>query len=643
MIGGAVGKLTKLQSYNLRMVGLSTQRLINLVNDILDFAKLKHGDIQLKVRPTNLYAVVESVVEVSKTFLGKKDLKVLNRVPEDIDPIRADHNRLQQILYHMLSNAIEYTNSGTVEVYAEKEGVNLRISVSDTGVGIAEEKLGTLFNYFEQIDGDVDREHRGAGLGLAITQRLVALHGGEIDVKSKLEIGTTFSFTIPISSLAPRQEEIENVVAYRRKEGEYTDDLVKDKKRIEREKIVYDGVEIDNVTPDSAKLLIVDDEEMNLWTLRNILSFDSYEIVEATNGFEALDILSRDSSFDLVILDLMMPKMSGFDVCYKIRETFTENQLPVLVLTAKTQISDLVEGFSSGANDYLSKPFSREELLARVKSLVKVKRLTSKLVTKLLVETRREIDLDAARAVQRTLLPETFDIPNIEVSTAYYPAELAGGDLFGAHFDKQGNRAFFFIGDVTGHGVSSALVTGISSGAVYSYLNNLDASQYQDSETVLKYIANTVNGILYDSASKSGHNMSMAFVALEYDTQKIIHLSASHKPVYIANVDECKACIAKGSLLGQRNNPRFEVKEMDIAPGDVLLLYTDGLSDNQGPEGEKIKSRKVMDLMIATPRSSMKVKKRILDYMQETWKGIPQEDDCSIMVIKWNGPEKNSF
>jgi two-component system sensor histidine kinase ChiS len=258
------------------------------------------------------------------------------------------------------SRLCKFTKSGSITVSAQINPPDISISVSDTGIGIPQNKIGDIFTSFEQLEASIAREHGGTGLGLSITKQLIELHGGEINVNTSVGKGSTFTFSLPISKEKPepvvQSTELSKV---RQIETETHGKFLKRASVVKEENL------------DSQKtfsILIVDDEQINQHVLKNYLSFGDYSVTQALDGEEALNIMKQGRKFDLILLDVMMPIISGYDVCQKIREKFLPNELPIIMITAKNRVSDLIEGFSSGANDYLAKPFSKDELLARIRT-----------------------------------------------------------------------------------------------------------------------------------------------------------------------------------------------------------------------------------------------------------------------------------
>lgn len=359
LVDGTLGPLSDSAINNLSMIVSSGKRLSSLINDILDFSKLKEGELILQKRPVNIKRHIEVVCLLSKPLITGKDLKLFASIPEGISNVIADQNRLQQILFNLVGNAIKFTHAGEICISAETVGEFVKISIIDTGIGIPEDHLNDIFKSFEQIDASISREYGGTGLGLSITKHLVELHGGDIKVESHINKGSIFSFTLPLS--------LEEAVDTTTNKEISSIDLVPN--------VSNETLEIPTKSKSDITILIVDDELINLQVLINHLSISEYQVLQARSGEEALQYCWSKSPPDLILLDIMMPKMNGYEVCQKIRETMPANELPVILLTAKNQVSDLIDGFDSGANDYITKPFSKGELLTRIKTHLELSKI----------------------------------------------------------------------------------------------------------------------------------------------------------------------------------------------------------------------------------------------------------------------------
>lgn len=373
MLAGSTGEINPTQRENLILVASSGRRLFNLVNDVLDFSKLRHSDIEIKNNVVDMKALIDVVVQLSQHLVANKPLKLLSILPDKVALIVGDEDRIQQILFNLIGNAIKFTRSGTVEVSIKQQKSTeknqqerwLEITVSDTGIGIAPENLVQIFESFQQADGAIAREFGGTGLGLSISKKLAELHGGHLTVRSKLQQGSKFTLSLPITSdISEVNSADSHVVSY----------LMADSTVVKPQEITSQAnvVLSDDI---KATILAVDDEPINLQVIENQLGMYNYRVLRANSGAEALELLSGEKP-DLILLDLMMPQMSGFEVCHEIRKQYSIETLPIILLTAKNQVSDLVQGFESGANDFISKPFSQSELRSRINTHLQLKKET---------------------------------------------------------------------------------------------------------------------------------------------------------------------------------------------------------------------------------------------------------------------------
>lgn len=369
LLSGASGQLNSKSHADLSLVVLSARRLANLVNDLLDFFKLKNRDIVLKKNAIDIKQLVEITLLLSKPLIAEKSVKLINAIPDDMPPIWGDENRLQQILHNLIGNAIKFTSQGAITINAQKRDGMLEIQVSDTGIGIPSHALEDIFQSFEQVDGSTEREYGGTGLGLSITRKLVELHQGEIRVASEPGRGSTFAFTLPISQEEPDAKFGSNIGKVPITPSAWHEETSipalsigqVDQMSFENrsnENVAYEGLE-------GLKVLVIDDEAVNLRVIENNLSLARCNVETAQSGVEAIAKFQHRLP-NLILLDIMMPKMNGYEIARKIREIHSFEDLPIIFLTAGNRERDLVTGFSSGGNDYLTKPFSKTELLTRM-------------------------------------------------------------------------------------------------------------------------------------------------------------------------------------------------------------------------------------------------------------------------------------
>lgn len=361
MLGGSGGELSAGQRQDLSIIAGSSRRLANLVNDILDYSRMKSGDIPLNLRPVQIGGPIRTVAKVFQQLSQSKEYEVLTEIPGKLPSVLADENRVVQILYNLVGNAVKFTVRGCVRISVREAGNMAEVCVSDTGEGIPEDRLEDIFKSFEQVDTSLTRRHGGTGLGLPITKHLVELQGGTIRAESRPGAGSRFFFTLPLAGAEPGAAEplpaetIQNRTVQELAAGR------------EEMPVIAHGSQGDS------QVLVVDDDTVSLQAAASILRLGGYDVVTAGSGRAALAELAGHRDFSAVILDVMMPEMSGYEVCRKIREDRPGFELPVLMLTARASTRDVLAGFEAGANDYLSKPFESEELLARVRTLTGLK------------------------------------------------------------------------------------------------------------------------------------------------------------------------------------------------------------------------------------------------------------------------------
>ncbi|MCM1989947.1 ATP-binding protein [Oceanirhabdus seepicola] len=359
--------LNQHQINNISLIVSSGRRLSKLINDILDFSKLKNKDITLNKKSVDINQIVNVVLEVSNNLIENKKIELISTISEEIPYVFVDENRFEQILYNLIGNAIKNTYEGKIIVSACCNNNMVEISVSDTGIGIPEEKFGQIFKAFEQLE--VTGNNKGIGLGLSITKRFIELHGGEIKVKSQLNKGSKFTFTLPVS----KEKNAIQILPQNNGALNKINTVINNKH--------MNSSESKNSNDGEFKILVVDDDLINRQVIINNFSSSKYSIISASDGEEALKKLSKHKDIDLIVLDVMMPKMSGYEVCREIRKKYSLIELPVVLLTASEKTEVIEVGFKVGANDYLFKPVDKAELTARVNTLLELKKSVEQAVT----------------------------------------------------------------------------------------------------------------------------------------------------------------------------------------------------------------------------------------------------------------------
>jgi len=383
------GKVSPKDTENLSLIVSSARRLTELVNNIMDFAKIKNSDIALNIKTINLWQIIDVVFAVLRPVAREKDLILKNSINDESINVYADENRLFQIMYNLAGNALKFTEKGCITAQASLKDGFVEISISDTGIGIPQNMLEKIFIPFEQVEDVESVSNTGTGLGLSITKKLVELHGGTIWVEScqtKPNNGTKVTFTLKLSLEKSENNQIPKSAVNIQTIDETASANEGNNKENNRDKSRKDdrannrANNKENNTgnkENEINILVADDEPVNLRILQNMFRKEEYNVITATNGLNALEAIDGSTKPDLAILDVMMPRMSGYDVCRKLREKYQMYDLPILLVTVKNQPADILAGFEAGANDYLTKPFNDKELKARIQNLLEVKKSIS--------------------------------------------------------------------------------------------------------------------------------------------------------------------------------------------------------------------------------------------------------------------------
>lgn len=331
------------------VLNVSGKNLLSLISDILDFSKIEAGKIELEEMDFDLQAETQGTVNLLSLRAQEKGLELAWRIGPDVPlPLKGDAGRLRQILNNLIGNAIKFTPNGSVTLHIQKDcederSATLRFIIRDTGIGIAVEKLGMIFDPFTQADGSTTRNYGGTGLGLTISRQLAELMGGSVGVESVEGRGSTFWFTAVLE----------------KQTGEALHDCT-----------VLDG-QMESLLPmrpigNSIRLLLVEDDPTTQLVTKSILVKSGYLVDVANNGSEAIKILEHNDH-DVVLMDCMMPLMNGYEATAVIRDQASKvrnHSIPVIALTANVFKEDRDRCFAAGMDDYLAKPLDVKGLLA---------------------------------------------------------------------------------------------------------------------------------------------------------------------------------------------------------------------------------------------------------------------------------------
>jgi signal transduction histidine kinase/ActR/RegA family two-component response regulator len=344
--------LTSKQLEGLEIMHQSSQRLLSLINNLLDISKIESGKMDVKLTSFSLDAVIAGIRSMATTLIGDKtiDFSVQknNLVPAKII---SDAQKLHAILTNIIGNSVKFTDKGEIilEIYIEDD--QLYFKVSDTGIGIDEHNIKNVFEEFTQADSSTTRKYQGTGLGLAISKKMVELLGGEIKAESKLGEGTVITFFVPLKSQAIADDDI----AVPTEHGDT-------KKVVGREALNAGTLE------QAPKILVAEDDEFGRAAVKMMLG-NRYQLVFAKNGKEAIEKFFATSP-DIVLMDIMMPIMDGYQAFAEITKNRSKLTVPIIALTAKAMIDEREELLAYGFTDYISKPIDDEILIEVIEKYI---------------------------------------------------------------------------------------------------------------------------------------------------------------------------------------------------------------------------------------------------------------------------------
>ena len=359
---GVFGQTNSLQRKALSTIERSSLHLLELINDILDVAKIEAGHIDLDLAPTSVLRLCQSSLVFIKQQAVKKQIQISLDIAPHLPDLQVDERRIRQVLINLLSNAVKFTPSGgsitlTVTVKPDRfsSGVAilsetlpvsnqyLRLTITDTGIGISPQDLPRLFQPFVQIDSTLNRQYQGTGLGLALAKHFVELHGGAVGVSSEVGRGSTFTIDLPCHPP--------------------TSTWPQDRESSPPERIVLPG-------KPSPQILLAEDNEANIQTICSYLRAKGYQMLIAKNGREAIQ-MTQTYEPDLILMDIQMPDMDGLMAIQQIRQNPAFLQTPIIALTALAMKGDRERCLEAGANNYLAKPVKLKQLISCIQQLLR--------------------------------------------------------------------------------------------------------------------------------------------------------------------------------------------------------------------------------------------------------------------------------
>jgi len=377
----------EVHAQRLDLVYRSSLRLLKLVNTLLDFSRLEAGRVQARYEPTDLASVTEELSSMFRSATERAGLKLVVDCKPLPDSIYVDREMWEKIVFNLLSNALKSTFEGEIRVSVAEADGEVVVTVTDTGTGIPETEIPHLFERFRRIEGARRRTHEGSGIGLALVFELVRMHGGSVEVESELQKGTTFRIRLPLGRAHLAAEQVADTgvrrqvsagAAFHVQEamswlpGHPVPSIDSVERGTECRVPIDTDLPRSEVSSESARVLVVDDNRDMRDYLKELLS-SQFEVETAPNGKIAFE-RAKASQPDLVVSDVMMPEMDGLQLLTALRHEASTSTIPLILVSARAGEEPAIEGMEAGADDYVVKPFTARELIARVHSHIQIAR-----------------------------------------------------------------------------------------------------------------------------------------------------------------------------------------------------------------------------------------------------------------------------
>ncbi len=369
-------KLNKETRGRLEICHSNALRLLKLINNLLDVVRINTGRMELRYSNKDVTKLLKQVVVNVSSMAEKKNIKIEFVSKGNGFTFFWDEDQLEKVIVNLIYNSLKFTpEQGTIKVGCKDKGDEVVISIKDSGIGIPEDQVGRVFDTFYQVDSGSKRSYEGSGMGLSLCRQIVELHGGKIWAESKLGEGTKMIFTLP-KKLEVNASKIKTEI----KDEDWTKQVSKEAIYEKGEVGILDSedkkraAEPDQTNHDGSGTVLVVEDNHDMREFVCLEMANTYTVLSAMNGQEGLEIAEKESP-DLIISDVMMPVMDGYELCRHLKAGEKTKQIPVLMLTAKTELDMRLSGYEQGADDYVAKPFNLEELMAKAKALIQGRRL----------------------------------------------------------------------------------------------------------------------------------------------------------------------------------------------------------------------------------------------------------------------------
>lgn len=622
----------------------NSNRLLRLINSLLDFAKIEEGKMGVSKKKTDIYKLLHYYLSIIRSAAGRRGIEVALENRGGELKAMVDRELLENALFNLFSNALKFTpRGGKITIGLDREENYFSISVKDTGIGIPEDKLDTIFERFTQVDEGAARKYEGTGIGLAFAREIVLLHDGTISVISEHGKGTEFLINLPFGDPglpgteenAEADEDFFEVKDYLL--SDVSKNVVSPGKTGDEERAAPSGQAIrDESGPENKKkILVIDDNEDMRIFLLSILE-KKYRVILAENGNSGLEKAVFHMPH-LIVSDVMMPGMSGIELCNLLKDNDNLKHIPLILLTARTDMSLKIDGLKGKADDFLSKPFNSRELLIRIENLLENRELHVELAKK---QHTIMTSVNYAANIQHSILPKQKEMAGSmkDFFVFWRPRDIVGGDIY--WFKKVGNNFLLALIDCTGHGIPGAFMTMTAHAEINSIVKYVCND---DPAFILKELNNSIKTALnqekeeifseMEDVSDDGLDIGLCYV--NKDEQKITYAGA-RCPLYYTENKKLVEVQPDSVSIGYRQvdfNTSFINHEITLTKDRAFYLSSDGYSDQLGGHnGISFGKKRLKELLLRIHREEMATQKTILEKQLQEYQGEwDSVDDITII------------
>ncbi|HNV45820.1 MAG TPA: PAS domain S-box protein [Spirochaetota bacterium] len=616
-------------------------RLLKLINNLLDFSKIEAGRMAMKVREADIVAFIRRYVDTVRPAAEAKGVALDFESGAGSLPLSFDAEKIDKVFMNLFSNALKFTDhGGRIAVRITADERNCYIEFADSGIGIPAEKLDVVFDRFGQAAVGANRRYEGTGIGLALAKEFVEMHDGIITLVSRCidehpdDHGSVFTVTLPrgMEHFEGRRgvefvtaDELDESVADHRFAGmREMLDLREDLSGAAPEPGPAAGALADN----RRTVLVVDDNADMRAFLRTLLS-RSYAVELAEHGEEGL-ARARSLRPDLIVTDVMMPVMNGYEMTRRIKADAELMHTPVIMLTARAEVTHRIEGLEFGADDYLTKPFNSKELLTRAANLITMKAQERELgiayesLNRAYLQMKE--DLLLAKTIQANILPANDSTAcGLSLHVEYLPLIEVGGDVYDICEIAPG-VVRVFLADAIGHGVVASLITMLIK-SEYDMLKASGASPFG--------VFSALNDVFF--MTYRSLKVFLTGVIIDIDTARgvITYSSAGHPVQYLLRGGETVPLAKTGRAVGIWGGINCRDVEVPYRAGDRLLLFTDGIYEEFNSENEEFGEDRVRGIIEAHAGEPIRC---VIDALLEGMTGfvgdVGLNDDITVLGVE---------